>query len=256
MATSNSNNSPRGNLINFPQVDNLSHAYLFYGEAKEEMKREALRLTQILEGKENHDDSKTATLIDATIIDAQDSSSLGIDIVREIKNFLSQKPFISTKRTVVVLGAEELTSEAQNAILKILEDAPKSALIILVASSPERLLPTVISRVQKVYVPKLDDDKSSKKIIQNERATELALRFLQSSSLNRRNLIKEITDEEKDGNTNLTISFVDALILRLSEKPELNASFLKELLYRRRVMGDYSLNKRLQLAFLSNLWYN
>lgn len=251
MATSNSNNSPRSNLINFPQVDNLSHAYLFYGEAKDEMRSRALALAKALEDIS----SEGQVLIDATIIDAENSSSLGIDIVREIKKFLWQKPLKSKKRTVIVQGAEELTREAQNAILKILEDAPKSALIILIATSIERLLPTIISRLQKVYIPVDYEAEISKKIIPNQRAKELAEKFLKTDLATRKILIKEITDEEKDGNVNLSILFVDALILHLSKKPLENSSFLKELLYRRRVMGEFSLNKRLQLSFLSSLWY-
>ncbi|MDP1688722.1 MAG: hypothetical protein Q8L47_01150 [bacterium] len=258
MVTSNNNNNLVKNLINLSHTDNLSHAYLFYGEAKDEMKSQALALAKKLETGElgTGSSSRTPILIDATIFDAENTSSLGIDIVREIKNYISQKPLKSKKRTVIVLGAQELTREAQNAILKILEDAPQSALIILIATSIERLLPTIISRLQKIYISINKELNDLTKIVPNQRIKELADKFLKADSTTRRTLVKEITDEEKDGSVNLSILFVDALIMLLSQKPEENGPFLKELLYRRRVLGEYSLNKRLQLAYLSNLWYN
>lgn len=253
---STSNNDTISRLSKLVQTGNLSHAYLFFGEAKDEMKKEALAIARELEGGAASVDVESYTLIDSSIIDASEKNSLGIDIVREIKNFLWQKPLKSKKRTVVILGAEELTREAQNAILKILEDPPRTALIILVATTLERLLTTITSRLQKVFIATKSDNATSKKPIANERARKLADKFLRSSVTERRLLAKEITDEEKEGSQNLTVVFIDELITLLSEKPKENSLFLKELLYRRRVMGEYSLNKRLQLAFLCHIWYN
>ena len=190
------------NLFNLQNLDELSHAYLFYGEAKDEMRREAQGIAMALEVGNLKEVSPNYTLIDAMIIDAENASSIGIDIVREIKNFLSQKPFKSKKRTVVVLGAEELTTEAQNAILKILEDAPKSALIILIAKTPERLLPTVISRLQKIYIPSKQDLEPANENIQNARAKELALKFLKAPASERRDIIKEIILKREDFDKN------------------------------------------------------
>jgi len=253
---SNRNHNLVDDLVKISQADGLSHAYLFFGEAKDEMRKRAVNLALGLEKEGADIPLRESTLIDANIIDASQVSSLGIDVVREIKNFLWQKPIKSKKRTVIILGAEELTREAQNAILKIIEDPPKTALIILVATTPERLLPTITSRLQKVHFTTKPITAISKKLPSNNKANLLAHRFLKANSTLWRTMVKEITDEEKEGSPNLTINFIDELITLLSEKPIENGPFLKELLYRRRMMGDYSLNKRLQLAFLSNLWYN
>ena len=44
-----------------------------------------------------------------------------------------------------------LTTEAQNALLRITEEPPASSLIIFISSDPESFLPTILSRIEKVY---------------------------------------------------------------------------------------------------------
>lgn len=74
----------------------------------------------------------------------------GIDQVREIKRFLSLKTTGTgiVRRIVIIDGADNLGQEAQNALLKILEEPPLDSMIILTAADKNRLLKTVISRSQ------------------------------------------------------------------------------------------------------------
>lgn len=55
-------------------------------------------------------------------------------------------------RVAIIEDAHYLSTEAQNALLKLLEEPPAKSLIILTSSADERLLPTVASRAQKIYV--------------------------------------------------------------------------------------------------------
>ena len=79
-------------------------------------------------------------------------SKLGIEQVRQIKGYLSLKPFQADSKAVVVEEAENLTIEAQNAILKTLEELPNNALFILSANTDSKLLPTIISRCQIIHL--------------------------------------------------------------------------------------------------------
>ena len=79
-------------------------------------------------------------------------SKLGIAEARKIKEFFSLKPYSGKGRVVVLEDASNLTDEAQNALLKTLEELPKEALFILCANSDAYLLPTVISRCQIIRV--------------------------------------------------------------------------------------------------------
>ncbi len=133
--------------------DNLTHAYLFYGEREIGKATFAKFLASLLEGRNSWDDQ--VTLIDAIVVRADDGKTLGIDDVSRIREFLFQKPILSARRTVVVDGAEDLTREAQGALLKIVEEPPASSLILFVASDKRDLFDALLSRVEKVYFPTL-----------------------------------------------------------------------------------------------------
>ena len=85
---------------------------------------------------------------DILILEIQeDKNSLTINQARSAIDFLSYKPQIGKCRVLIIDEAENLTDEAQNALLKILEEPPKDSLVILTSSQIQRLLPTVLSRV-------------------------------------------------------------------------------------------------------------
>ena len=80
-----------------------------------------------------------------------------IDQVRNLKRHIFQKPLKSNFKFVVIEEANKLTDEAQNALLKILEEPPTSAIIVLEADNKQQFLPTILSRViiKKSKQPKL-----------------------------------------------------------------------------------------------------
>lgn len=77
-------------------------------------------------------------------------SKLGILEARKIKGHFSLKPYSAKGRAAVLEDASTLTIEAQNALLKILEEPPQSAILILAAPSDAKLLPTILSRCQVI----------------------------------------------------------------------------------------------------------
>jgi DNA polymerase-3 subunit delta' len=82
-------------------------------------------------------------------------SEIVVDDVREIANFLRLTPAEGGWRVVVVDGADEMNRNAANALLKILEEPPSRALLLLVAHSPGRLLPTIRSRCRPMALSPL-----------------------------------------------------------------------------------------------------
>src|SRR6266851_3800630 len=72
-----------------------------------------------------------------------------VDDTREIAAFLRLTPAEGGWRVVIVDGADEMNRNAANALLKILEEPPRRALLLLVAHSPGRLLPTIRSRCRR-----------------------------------------------------------------------------------------------------------
>jgi DNA polymerase-3 subunit delta' len=73
-----------------------------------------------------------------------------IDDVRGVGAFLALTPAEGGWRVVVVDAADEMNTNAANAILKILEEPPKNSLILLISHSPGRLLPTIRSRCRRL----------------------------------------------------------------------------------------------------------
>ena len=75
---------------------------------------------------------------------------IGVDEAREIGPFMSMTPAEGGWRTVIIDAADEMNSNAANAVLKILEEPPARALLFLVAHNPDRLLPTIRSRCRRL----------------------------------------------------------------------------------------------------------
>lgn len=76
----------------------------------------------------------------------ESSKSIGIEDVRTIQKSVFLKPLYGSKKAVLVKNAHAATVEAQNALLKLLEEPPPNTIMILTAKNKELLLPTVLSR--------------------------------------------------------------------------------------------------------------
>ncbi len=77
---------------------------------------------------------------------APEGQQIKIEQIRQGQEFLSLRPLEATRRVLVVDEAEKMNEAAQNAFLKTLEEPPSTSLIVMISSSPDRLLPTVRSR--------------------------------------------------------------------------------------------------------------
>ncbi|MDQ2973460.1 MAG: hypothetical protein M3Q79_03205 [bacterium] len=86
--------------------------------------------------------------MDIQVFEALEGKSLGIDLIREIRNYMQIKTSSSLPfRAAIITPADSMTEEAQNALLKVLEEPALGSMILLLARNPASLLPTIISRV-------------------------------------------------------------------------------------------------------------
>ena len=75
-----------------------------------------------------------------------DGNSLKIEQIREMQKKIQEKPIISDKKVYIIDNADKMTIEAQNSLLKTLEEPPEFAVIILIGSNENAFLTTIKSR--------------------------------------------------------------------------------------------------------------
>ena len=171
----------------------LEHAYIFAGPDAIGKKKFALEIYVQA--------NKSIFGLDPDLkIVLSDGSSIGIDEAREIKNFFSLSAHAGPYRFLIIDDAHMLTVEASNALLKIIEELPKSAVIILVSSKPALLLDTVKSRCHTVNFHSQSPEEietylSSRKLSQNDKDFILKIsgkRIGKAISIIEKNIIEEI----------------------------------------------------------------
>jgi len=155
-------------LKNALQQDRLAHCYLFLGPEGVGKFSFALRFAQALNCETGNfppcekcpDCVQTSSQIhpDLHILSVQaDEKQIKIEQVRGFQAQLSYRAFQGKWKVGIIRQAEKLTVQAMNALLKTLEEPPKSTILILTSSNRSRLLPTVVSRCQTIRFPPLKE---------------------------------------------------------------------------------------------------
>ena len=92
---------------------------------------------------------------DVLFIEPGDTGSIKVDQIRDAIERSAYRPFEGRRRVVIINEADAIVSEAQNALLKTLEEPPPASTFILVTSRPDTLLITVRSRCQRLRFGRL-----------------------------------------------------------------------------------------------------
>lgn len=151
-------------------ADRLAHAYLVHGEEGIGKFRLALEVAGARLCPELTEDAcgqcldcrlvKAGSHPDLFLLDDPDAASLHIDQVRALIDTTVRKPVRSPGRAYVIRDAERLREEAQNALLKTLEEPPPGSLILLTSDRPQGLVPTLRSRCQELRLKPLTQEET------------------------------------------------------------------------------------------------
>lgn len=172
--------------------------------------------------------------------------SFGVDDASELRGRVRGKPVRDAYRTFL-LFVPSMTTEAQNALLKTLEEPAANAVFFLITPSPETLLPTIRSRVQMLHV----DSEEGEMVVDPDD-------FLAASWDMRITMLKPLYDHDEDEGRDVgsVIAFLQSLERRFAKaKPSIERSAGIHAIYRARkyVSDKGSLLKSLleQVALLA-----
>lgn len=93
----------------------------------------------------------------AYIIDPPSDAVISVEQIRELQHFMLTKGRRTTQeinRVVILADAQRMTTEAQNALLKLLEEPPAGTVLLITAARRQSLLATIVSRCQVISVVK------------------------------------------------------------------------------------------------------
>jgi len=143
------------------EVGRLSHAYLLIGPQGIGKRLLALNLAAALncaeeakpcgecsqcrratEGK--HADVQVISVL--TELEGPGRKVISIDQIKEMQQAAGLQPFEGSRRVFIIDGAEHLSADAANSLLKLLEEPPAAVCLVLLATSEEEVLPTIRSR--------------------------------------------------------------------------------------------------------------
>ncbi|MFH1714461.1 MAG: DNA polymerase III subunit [Candidatus Nealsonbacteria bacterium] len=127
------------------ETGRLSHAYLFSGQEKLGKKKMAFEWISLLFG----NDLKKSGHPDLTLIEPE-GKEIKIDQIKGLIRSLYLKPHSAPLKAAIIDKAHSMNPEAQTSLLKTLEEPRGETVLILIAEEPDRLLPTILSRVQTV----------------------------------------------------------------------------------------------------------
>ncbi len=112
--------------------------------------------------------------------------SIGVDDIRiQINNDIGIKPYSSPYKIYIINEADKMTEQAQNAILKTIEEPPLYCVIILLTNNTSHILPTILSRCVLLDLKAIDEDKIVHYLMEKyeipDYAAKLAAQFSQGN---------------------------------------------------------------------------
>ena len=85
-------------------------------------------------------------------VNASDTGPIGIDEIRPLMTHCTQTASMAGSRVIMIQQLHRLNMAASNALLKCLEEPNQGVIFLLASTHPQRLLPTILSRLQQCYV--------------------------------------------------------------------------------------------------------
>ncbi len=160
------NNRIKQDLRETVKNGTISHSYLFMGQdgiGKVMFAREFAKLVLCLSENNGCDICSSCIKFNSgnnpDYIELEpEGNAIKISQVRKMQEDIYQKPIVSNKKVIIINDSDKMTEEAQNSLLKTLEEPPEYIVIILIASNENKLLNTIKSRCLKISFSSLSKE--------------------------------------------------------------------------------------------------
>ena len=160
-------------LQNAISMNKVSHAYILNGErgsGKEYIAKVFSATLQCEKGEiepcmECHSckQAVSGNQPDIIFVSHEKPNTISVEDIRaQINNDIVIKPYSSPRKIYIINEGEKMTVQAQNALLKTLEEPPEYAVILILTSNVDTLLPTILSRCVVLNMKPVSDDKIKK----------------------------------------------------------------------------------------------
>lgn len=232
---------PRQFLKKAAELGRIPHALLFYGHDAEEKMSAALEFVKLVNGPAALEGVRP----DLIIIEPAEDKEIKIAQIRELHSKLSLKSYSAPFKAAIIKQAHYLNQEAQSAFLKLLEEPKGDTIFILITEYPEMLLPTILSRVERLrfYSP-------NKQLCLKEDADKI-LNISKSDLGKRFQYAKELADDPQNLKKTLEIWLGYFREVLLSDPSQLKTlKILKTLQSTHHLLSTTNVNPRLALDIL------
>lgn len=206
-------------LIKSVKQKNILHSYLFLGTSgigKKLIAKEFAKSILCLRENEETCTCKSCTCFDGLnhpdfYLINEEGETIKVDTIRKLTEKVIEKPIVSNRKVYIINDFDKMTEEAQNCLLKTLEEPPEFVVIILISSNENVILNTIKSRCMSIKFRNIEDNellKYAKEVIGYDKISNNLLKSFYGSI---GNAIKFKDSKEK-------YDAIDILVSNLSKK--------------------------------------
>ena len=228
------NQNIQNKLINSVKENKVSHSYMFVGidgiGKKIIAKQFAKKILCTNNIQEKCDECKSCIEFDSDnhpdfLYIEPDGNSIKIEQIRYLQKKIQEKPIISNKKVYIINDANKMTIEAQNCILKTLEEPPEYSTIILIGNNESAFLNTIKSRCMIITFRPIEDQLVKEYLEKNYQMMNITSNMLEAfqGSIGKAIILKDKIDEYQQ---------IEKIIEELDKKNIIDIISESELMYK------------------------
>ena len=230
-------------LLNSVKLNNSSHSYLFLGTegiGKKLIAKEFSKMLLCIDKEKYCNKCKSCIEFDSNnnpdfIIVEPDGNNIKIEQIRDLQKRIVEKPIISNKKLYIINDSDKMTVEAQNCLLKTLEEPPEFVTIILIGENESAFLSTIKSRCMILHFEKIGSKEIQKylKETYNMELTSQTMLDACEGSIGKAIKIKE----EKE-----LYEQIEKIIINLETKDQIDIINMSDIIYKSKDEKEKILN--------------